>query len=119
MTNPSPGKRNRLVAAGLCLAYILIQCFQEYVFKTIPEPTTDAEALLQGAMPLHLWRSLLLLLSFFAMVYILAVIIIHEFKRAPLWYSLAAIGFLTFCCLEITIRSVEYFYIQHQLPTAF
>lgn len=109
-------KTSRRIAALFCIAYILVQSFQHYVLEVIPQPSGIAEELLQGSMSLHKWRSLLLLFSFFPMIYIFAVVIYYEIRKNTLLYSIALIGFLIFCFLEIGIRSVEYFYFQLQLP---
>jgi hypothetical protein len=116
MTLNFTDRKFKLVAAGLVIAYILIQCFQEYVFRTIPPPTNVAEELFQGAMPLHRWRSILLLLSFFGLMYAFFVISLHNFKRNAMLSLIAFVGFFIFCSLEIGIRSVEFFYTQIQLP---
>jgi hypothetical protein len=112
-------RKSRLVAAVFCVAYILIQSFQEYVFRTIPAPNNLTEELLQGAMPMHISRSMLLLLSFFPMIYIFLVIILHDFRKNALLFTVAFIGLFIFCFLEIGIRSIEFFYTQLQMPTAF
>ncbi|MEJ7643427.1 MAG: hypothetical protein WKF87_02420 [Chryseolinea sp.] len=109
----------RLVAALFCVAYILIQSFQEYVFRTIPAPNNLTEELLQGAMPIHISRSMLLLLSFFTMIYIFLVIILHDFRKNILLFAIAFLGLFIFCFLEIGIRSIELFYTQLQMPAAF
>jgi hypothetical protein len=112
-------KKSRLIAAGFAIAYILVQCFQEYVFRVIPVPANSTEELLQGAMHLHIWRSMLLLLSFFTLIYIFFVICLQNFRKNPTHSFLAFLGFLIFCFLEIGIRSVEFFYIQLQMPADF
>jgi|SRR5688572_11255453 len=109
----------RRIAATFCVAYILIQVFQRFVFMSVPQPKNFAEELVLGSMPIHIWRSTLLLLSFFALIYVYAVIVFHEFKKSVLLYTTAFIGLLIFCFLEIGIRSVELFYTQIQLPTEF
>jgi hypothetical protein len=106
----------RGIAATFCIAYVLIQVFQRFVFMSIPQPKNIAEELILGSMPIHIWRSTLLLLSFFALIYVYAVIVFHEFRKSVLLFTIAFIGLLIFCFLEIGIRSVELFYIQLQLP---
>lgn len=112
-------KKARIVAALFCIAYILIQCFQGYVYSTIPEPANVIEVFLQGAMPIHQLRSLLLLLSFFSLIYVFIVTVFYDLRRQKLLYTVAIIGLLIFCFLEIGIRSIEYFYFQIQLPAAY
>jgi hypothetical protein len=112
-------KKARVIAALFCILYILFQVFQEYVFRTIPIPQTLEEELVQGAMPLHILRSTLLLLSFFFLIYVYLVIILREFSNNVLLFTLAFLGLFIFCCLEIGIRSVELFYTQLSLPRLF
>lgn len=115
---PLTTRKAWLTAAIFCIAYILIQSFQEYVFRTIPPPKDPTEELLQGRLPLHIWRSALLLLSFFPLLYVFLVIVLSNFRGNPILFSTAFIGLFIFCFLEISIRSVELFYIQIQLPDA-
>ena len=70
-------------------------------------------------MSIHIWRSALLLFSFFFVIYVYSVIVFHQFKRSALLFTIAFIGLLIFCFLEIGIRSIELFYIQLQLPIEF
>lgn len=111
----SLSKRSYLIAAFICILYIAVQCFQEYVFQTIPQPQNIVDELNQGFHTLHLIRSALLLLIFFVLVYVYAVIVYTDFNSNRLMYSLAFIAMLFFCLIEIGLRSIEFFYIQIDL----
>ena len=111
----SLSKRSYLRAAFICILYIVIQCFQEYVFQTVPQPQNIEEELNQGFHTLHLIRSALLLSIFFVLVYVYAVVVYCDFNNNRLMYSLAFIAMLFFCLLEIGLRSIEFFYIQIDL----
>jgi hypothetical protein len=112
-------KKLRIIAAGFAIIYILVQGFQEYVFGIIPVPNNSTEELLQGSMLLHIWRSTLLLLSFFLLIYVFLIICLQNFKKNAILSLAAFIGFMIFCFLEIGIRSIELFYTQLQMPTLY
>jgi hypothetical protein len=105
----------RRVAGALVVAYILIQIFQDIVFRVLPEPTDVAAALAQGSHPLNLARAALLLVSFFGLAY--AFIVIGLASPGPS-SMFAVFGLLLFCGLEIGLRSVELFYVFLQHPAA-
>lgn len=58
-------QKNRQVAAVILFFYLLVQGFQFYIFATSPSAETPAERLIREATDIHLWRSFLLLISFF------------------------------------------------------
>jgi hypothetical protein len=119
MIENAVSRKAAIAAAVCCIFYIVVQCFQQYVYTAITPPANAVQELLQGAMPLHKVRAFLLLLSFFPMMYIFICIIYHDFNRNKLLYTFALMGLLIFCFLEIGLRSVEYFYIQTQLPAQY
>lgn len=109
-------RNTRVVAAIFCIAYILIQSFQQYVFSLMPGKTSMTEELLLGSMNIHLWRSFLLLISFFLLVFVFNAVVLYCYNKFKFFSIIALIGFLIFCCLEIGLRSVELFYVQIELP---
>lgn len=110
---------HRKIAAIFCIIYILIQIFQQYVININPQPSNITEEIIQNSLPLNRWRSFLILISFFLMIYTYTVITFYELKRNILLYFLAFLGFFIFCFLEINIRSVELFYFQMKFPSEF
>lgn len=112
-------QKNRQVAAVILFFYLLVQGFQFYIFATSPSAETPAERLIREATDIHLWRSFLLLISFFLMIHVFLVICSYNLNYNFTLTACAFIGLFSFCFLEILIRSVELFYIQHSLPGAF
>lgn len=112
-------KRARLVAAAVAFAYILIQSFQSYVLWILPQANSPAEAFLQGSLSINLWRSTLLLLSFWGLLYLFLVLSLENLKRNYAATIFAFLGFFIFCLLEMCLRSVELFYLQIQLPAVY
>jgi len=109
-------RKVKTIGAFICIGFIFIQSFQAYVFSTNVSPANVAEELMQGATAAHKWRSFLLLLSHMSIIYTFSYIVISEIRKNIFLYSLALIGLLIFCSLEIGIRSVEYFYFQLKAP---
>jgi hypothetical protein len=112
-------KRARLVAAAVAYAYILIQSFQSYVIWIVPPTNSPAEAFLQGSLTINLWRSTLLLLSFWGLLYLFLVLSLENLKHNYAATVFAFLGFFIFCLLEMCLRSVELFYVQVQLPAVY
>jgi len=112
-------RRIRIAAAVVAVAYIAVQGFQDFVYRTLPVPETPAEELLQGAAPLHLVRSTLMLFAMLGLVFIYTTIALQRLRARPLLASVAIAGFGVFGLLEIALRSVELFWTQVQLPAAY
>lgn len=107
---------SRRIAATIVAAYILIQGFQEFAIRTLGQPTEPAAELLQGPEPLNIARATLLLLSFFGLAFAFLVVCAHDRARRPFASAAAYLGFLTFCLIEIGLRSVELFWVYLRLP---
>jgi hypothetical protein len=89
------------------------------VFRTLPTPTTLAEELLQGAEPLHVARSTAMLVAMFGLVFLYTVIALQRARTRPVQAGFAALCFFVFGLLEIGLRSVELFWTQLRLPSAY
>jgi hypothetical protein len=111
MTKPA-----RLIAAIIAFTYILIQSFQSYVLSVLPQTTSSTDAFLQGSLSINIWRSTLLLLSFWGLIYVFLVVCAQNLKHHFTATVFAFLGFFIFCVLEICLRSVELFYFQVHLP---
>jgi hypothetical protein len=105
-----------VVAAIVSLVYIIAQSFQSYVFTVLPEPGSTLEAFIQDSSSLNIWRSSILLLSFWGLIYLFLVLCANSFTRRPIATALAFVGLFIFCQIEILLRSVELFYVQIHLP---
>ena len=112
-------KRNRQIAAFIAFAYILIQCFQFYVYYILPPVSSPVVELLQRSTALDYWRATLFLISFIGLMYVFLVICIENLKQHFTASIFAFLGFFIFCFLEISIRSVELFYFHIDLATAY
>jgi hypothetical protein len=113
------GQRLRVAAAVVALVYIAIQGFQEYVFRTIGEPASPAEALALGAHPLQIARSTAMLAAMFGLVFLYGVICVQRARERPVLAGFAFLAFLLFGFLEIGLRSVELIWTQIDLPAAY
>jgi hypothetical protein len=98
---------------------MIIQIFQLYVVKTLPETNSISEEFLQGRAAINIWRSLVLLLSFIPLIYTFLIICSHNLKYNFALTIYAFLGLFMFCFLEITIRSIELFYTQLILPSSY
>ena len=112
-------KQHRIAAAAIAIVYIAIQSFQWFVFGQLPPASGPVQELLQGAAPLNLARAILMLLSFFGLIYLFLVCCAATFRRRPALSILSFLGFFTFCLFEIQLRAVELFYIYLQLPAQY
>jgi hypothetical protein len=108
----------RKAAGVVCLWYIGVQTFQWWVFSHAPAPGGVSEFLFAGE-PESLLRSWLMLLSMFGLFYLFFVLCFLDPRQSQGWSILAFSGFSLFFLLEITLRSVELFYTQIQLPRAY
>lgn len=106
----------RKTAACIAIAYILVQSVQWYVFAQFPAAANLQEEMMQGAHPLHIARSWLMLLSMFGLMIVNITICYIASRINQVWSVIAFTGFLTFYLLEISLRSVELFYTQLYLP---
>jgi hypothetical protein len=112
-------KEGRVIAAIVAFAYILIQSFQSYVFSVLPPSTSPTDEFLQGSLSINIWRSTLLLLSFWGLMYVFLVVCVQNLKRNFTASVFAFLGFFLFCSLEVCLRSIELFYFQIHLPDLF
>jgi len=112
-------KRLRRAAAVVALAYIAVQGFQDYVYRALPEPSTPADELIQGAMPLHLARSTAMLFAMFGLIFLYGVICLQRVRARPVLAGAAFLCFFVFGLLEIGLRSTELFWTQIRLPAAY
>ncbi len=109
-------KNVKVIASIIAMAYILIQVFQFYVFNNLPVTHSLADELIQGSENLNIWRAVLLLISFFGLIYLFLVICAHNINYSFISTIYAFIGFFIFCSIELGLRSIELFYIQIHLP---
>jgi hypothetical protein len=100
----------------LCLSYMLVQTFQWWVFSKAPTGNDPADFFLFDAEPVSIWRSWLMLLSMFGLLYIHFVLSHHNYQANPAACKIAFMSFFTFFLLEVVLRSIELFYIQIELP---
>jgi hypothetical protein len=109
------GQRLRNAAAMVALLYVGVQAFQEYVYRTLPTPSSPADELMAGASSLHVARSTLLLFAMFGLLFIFGVIALAGARRRPVLAGAAFLAYVVFFLLEIGLRSTELFWIQLQL----
>jgi hypothetical protein len=100
----------------LCLAYILVQTFQWWVFSKAPAENNPASFFLFDASLISVVRSWLMLLSMFGLLYIHFVVSYQNYEVNSAACKIAFTSFYTFFLLEVVLRSIELFYIQIQLP---
>lgn len=112
-------KRFRVAAAIVAIAYIAIQGFQEYVFRSIGEPATPAEGLALGAHPLHIAHSTAMLAAMFGLIFLYGAICLQRLRERPVLAGFTFLSFLLFGFLEIGLRSVELIWTQLELPAAY
>jgi hypothetical protein len=112
-------RSHRIGAAGVALAYIAIQSFQEFAFSRMPAAQDPVQSLLQGPSPLNVSRAALMLLSFFGLAYLFLVVCVIASRRKPMAAVAAFLGFFVFCLLEVQLRSVELFYVYLELPARY
>ncbi|MGN6420424.1 MAG: hypothetical protein ACTHMC_23145 [Pseudobacter sp.] len=106
----------RKTAAYIAVAYILVQSFQWYVFAQFPAAANAQEEMMQGHHALHVTRSWLMLISMFAMLILNITVCYIAATINRFWAIVGMAGYFTFFLLEISLRSVELFYIQLYLP---
>jgi len=111
--------RVRTAAAVVAVLYIGVQAFQDYVYRTLPTPTTPVEELLQGGEPLHVVRSAAMLFAIVGAVFVYAAVAACRVRARPLVGGVALACFYTFGLLELGLRSVELFWVQLQLPAEY
>jgi hypothetical protein len=112
-------RRIRVTAGIVALAYIAIQVFQEYVYRTLPVPTTGVEELVAGAQPLHVVRSALMLFGIAGATFVYVVVPLHRVRARPVAAGVAIAAFGVWAIFELGLRSVELFWTQLQLPSAY
>jgi len=112
-------RKTKVIAGIITIVYILIQVFQTYVINHLPSTHSLTDELLQGSENLNIWRALLLLLSFFGLIYMFFVICSYNLRYRFIPTIYAFIGFTFFCFSELFLRSIELFYIQIHLPQLF
>nr|WP_294944204.1 hypothetical protein [uncultured Mucilaginibacter sp.] len=109
----------KLGAGVMAIIYIAVQTFQWWVYNRVPETGNAITDFLNGGNSLHVWRSWLMLLSMFGLLYIFFVVCAEAFSRNKGLAALAFLGFFMFALLEVALRSVELFYVQLNLTTAY
>ncbi|MFB3388345.1 hypothetical protein [Flavobacterium sp. LAR06] len=107
--------RIRMAAAVVAIIYILVQTFQWWVFAKVPETGNVITDFLNGGNKLNIYRSWLMLLSMFGLLYLFFTICFDDFRQDKGWRILAFSGFFIFCLLELFIRSIELFFVQGYL----
>lgn len=107
--------RMKIIAAIIAVVYIAVQTFQWWVFEKIPESGNVITDFLNGGNKLHIYRSWLMLLSMFGLLYLFFIICFEDFTKDKGWRILAFTGFFIFCFLELFIRSIELFFVQGYL----
>lgn len=113
------GKRLRIAAAVVAIAYIAIQGFQEVVLRSLGEPATPAEALALGGHPLQIARSTAMLAAMFGLIFLYGAICVQRARQRPVLAGFTFLAFLLFGWLEIGLRSVELIWTQLELPAAY
>jgi len=109
----------RTAAAIVAIAYIAIQGFQEYVYRTLGDAATPAASLALGAHPLHIVRSTAMLAAMFGLVFLYGAICLQRVRERPVLAGFTFLSFLLFGTLEIGLRSVELIWTQLELPAAY
>lgn len=107
--------RMRMSAAVVAIIYILVQTFQWWVFAIVPDTGNVITDFLNGGNKLNIYRSWLMLLSMFGLLYLFFTICFDDFAQQKGWRILAFTGFFIFCLLELFIRSIELFFVQGYL----
>ncbi|OXA82139.1 hypothetical protein SAMN05444397_101818 [Flavobacterium aquidurense] len=102
-------------AAAVAIIYILVQTFQWWVFEKVPDTGNTINDFLSGGNNLNIYRSWLMLLSMFGLLYLFFTICFEDFTQNKGWRILAFSGFFIFCFLELFIRSIELFFVQGYL----
>lgn len=113
------GQRLRVAAAIVAIVYTAIQAFQEYVYRTLPEPTTPVDGLMLGHHPLHIARSTIMLAAMFGLIFLYAIVALQRAKERPVLAGFTFLAFLLFGFLEIGLRSIELIWTQLQLPALY
>lgn len=108
--------RMKRAAIIVCLFYILVQSFQEWVFSLAPAISTPQSDFLFDGEPVSIVRSWLMLVSMFGLLYVHYILIYSSPVHNRSMQVLAFTAFFTFFLLEVMLRSVELFYVQIQLP---
>ncbi len=103
------------IAAFVAVTYILVQTFQWWVFEKVPETGNVIVDIVNGGKSLHIYRSWLMLLSMFGLLFLFFTICFDDFCHHKGWRILAFSGFFIFCFLELFIRSIELFFVQGYL----
>lgn len=103
------------IAAFVAVTYILVQTFQWWVFEKVPETGNVIVDFVNGGKSLHIYRSWLMLLSMFGLLFLFFTICFDDFSHRKGWRILAFSGFFIFCFLELFIRSIELFFVQGYL----
>jgi hypothetical protein len=105
----------KMAAAIIALIYILVQTFQWWVFEKVPEIGNVIIDFQNGGNKLNIYRSWLMLLSMFGLLFLFFTICFEDFTQQKGWRILAFSGFFIFCFLELFIRSIELFFVQGYL----
>ncbi|MBF4464233.1 hypothetical protein [Flavobacterium sp. LC2016-12] len=108
-------KQMKIGAAIMAVIYIVVQTFQWWVFVKVPETGNVITDFLNGGNKLNIYRSWLMLLSMFGLLYLFFTICFDDFRQDKGWRILAFLGFFIFCLLELFIRSIELFFVQGYL----
>lgn len=90
------GKRLRIAAAVVAIAYIAIQGFQEVVLRSLGEPATPAEALALGGHPLQIARSTAMLAAMFGLIFLYGAICVQRARQRPVLAGFTFLAFLLF-----------------------
>ena len=109
----------RTAAALVAIAYIAIQGFQEYVYRSLGDAATPAASLALGSHPLHIARSIAMLAAIFGLVFLYGAICLQRVRERPVLAGFTFLAFLLFGLLEIGLRSVELIWTQLELPAAY
>ena len=112
-------RRIRIAAAAVAIVYIAIQGFQELVFRAVGEPATPAESLMLGAHPLHVARSIAMLVAMFGLMFLYGAVCLQRARERPVLAGFAFLAFVLFGLLEIGLRSVELIWTQIDLPAQY
>jgi hypothetical protein len=101
-----------LLVALIC--YILAQTFQQYWYITADlSPTAGIEERLTAELnSLSYVRHVLILLSMFLMIPAFLVLCLHFYKRSLILSVLAGLCFFCFLFIEVSFRSVNFFYVM-------
>lgn len=101
--------------------FLATQVFQQYtmMFGVMSEVTDLHSGIVIGQHISNKVRLFGILMSMFLLIYGYSVLSLSFFKQRPLSSILALIFFLIFCGIEISYRSIEFFYVLNDMGATY